>query len=514
MDEDTSRRKNATGLTYLCLNVPTTTTTTTTTASSSSESTNKSYRGIEFGINLNCFQTGEKFKGVKMLPGKGRLHFTFTGTRTTENSGARVGEFLCARKEGEVEIRRWDEKDERLRSSVVSCGGGGALSRNGEEEEEEEAQKERLILGVKRGDFDAHLGAYEEDSREDLRWRSLVSMIDVACLKRCKVEPGVMFVPGGVGRCLDEYGRKKRLTRDEGAKDGNEDEDVDMRTARFTFEATTRAPEDASAEILTKIHVDGRFRFERALRIFGGNREAMLAEHQLAYVLFFTFGCGKGLEQWKELTVIIANVIVEFLNEEVERKTSSEQSVMSDVRMDDQNGEKDWSSFFVGFLDSLEVQFNDDATNEGTLDEVISELSPSSSRDEKQLSDILRDAISESLRVLASSPSFARDVDDAAFGWLARFETTAKRLLRLKIFKKRASQGGHDTYPAPLVIDHDAKTEDEQPLIVELSVGEYARMDKDEDEIEVVEDEAEDKNPTSQNEIETSRSNRMSWMVQ
>lgn len=508
MDQDTSRRKNATGLTYLCLNVPS--------SSSSDEKKKSNNRGIEFGINLNCFQTGEKFKGVKMLPGKGRLHFTFTGTGTTGNSGARVGEFLCAREEGEVEIRRWDEKDERLRSSVVSRGGGGgALSRNGEEEEEEEeAQKERLILGVKRGDFDAHLGAYEEDSREDLRWRSLVSMIDVACLKRCKVEPGVMFVPGGVGRCLDEYGRKKRLTRDEGAKDGNENEDEDMRTARFTFEATTRAPEDASADVLTKIHVDGRFRFERALRIFGGNREAMLAEHQLAYVLFFTFGCGKGLEQWKELTVIIANVMAEFLKEEVERKTSLEQSVMSDVRMDDQNGEKDWSSFFVGFLDSLEVQFNDDATNEGTLDEVVSELSPSSSRDEKQLSDILRDAISKSLRVLTSSPSFPRDVDDAAFGWLARFETTAKRLLRLKIFKKRASQGARDTYPPPLVIDHDAETEDEQPLIVELSVGEYARMDKDEDEIEVVEDEAEDKNATAQNENETSRSNRMSWMVQ
>jgi len=206
--------------------------------------------------------------------------------------------------------------------------------------------------------------------------------------------------------------------------------------------------------------------------------------------------------------------MAEFLKEEVERKTSHEQSVMSDVRMEDQNGEKDWSSFFVWFLDSLEVQFNDDATNEGTLDEVVSELSPSSSRDEKQLSDILRDAISKSLRVLTSSPSFPRDVDDAAFGWLARFETTAKRLLRLKIFKKRASQGAHDTYPPPLVIDHDAETEDEQPLIVELSVGEYARMDKDEDEIEVVEDEAEDKNATAQNENETSRSNRMSWMVQ
>ena len=507
MDQDVARVKNATGLTLLCVDLP--------------EKINRAM--IEFGINLFAHRVcdGGRWKGAKMLPRR-RLHFAFVGT--TEGgggTGSRVGEFLYAEEEGEVEIRTWDARNERFYSSSSERRNGDQHLTAKEEEEEKEKekeQKERLILGVKRGDFDAELGAYEEDSREDLRWRSLVSLIDLECLKRCEVEPGVMFVPGGVGRCLDAYGRKKRLARDvveeEGAK---EEEEEDRRTAKFTFKATTRVPEDASAEMLTKIHVDCRFRFERALNMFGGNREAMLAEQQLAYVLFFTFGCGKGLEQWKELTVIIANVMVEYMKEEVERKTGSEQSAMKDARIDQKGEEKEFSSFFVGFLDSLEAQFNDDATNEGTLDEVVSELAPSNSRDEKQLSDILRDAISKSYRVVASSPSFPRDVDDATFGWLARFETTAKRVLHLKIFKKRTPRELHNAHPT-LIVDHDAETEDEQPLIVELPEGEYARMDKDEDEIEVVvvaEAEAEDKNNIAKNENSgNAHQNRMSWMVQ
>ena len=198
-----------------------------------------------------------------------------------------------------------------------------------------------------------------------------MSLIDLECLKRCEVEPGVMFVPGGVGRCLDAYGRKKRLARDvveeEGAK---EEEEEDRRTAKFTFKATTRVPEDASAEMLTKIHVDCRFRFERALNMFGGNREAMLAEQQLAYVLFFTFGCGKGLEQWKELTVIIANVMVEYMKEEVERRTGSEQSGKKDARIDHKGEEQESPSVFGGFLGAWEAEYNGAARHEVPEDDV------------------------------------------------------------------------------------------------------------------------------------------------
>ena len=122
------------------------------------------------------------------------------------------------------------------------------------------------------------------------------------------------------------------------------------------------------------------------------------------------------------------------------------------------------------------------------MDEVVSETFPTTSRDEKQLSDILRDAISKSYRIVSSS-SFPRD-DDATFGWLVRFETIAKRLLQLKIFQVRTSnnsmQEENGAYTS-LIIDHDAETEDEQPLIVELPEGKYAHMDKDDDDIEVVE---------------------------
>ena len=82
-----------------------------------------------------------------------------------------------------------------------------------------------------------------------------------------------MFVPGGVDRCLDADGRKKRLTRgleDDATNRNEEEDDENTRTAKFTFDATTRVPRDADAAILTKIHVDGRFRFERAMNVFGG----------------------------------------------------------------------------------------------------------------------------------------------------------------------------------------------------------------------------------------------------
>ena len=293
-----------------------------------------------------------------------------------------------------------------------------------------------------------------------------------------------------------------REVEDDATNRNEEEDDENTRTAKFTFDATTRVPRDADAAILTKIHVDGRFRFERAMNVFGENREAMLAEHQLAYVLFFAFGCGKGLEQWKELTVIVANVMAEYIKEDVEKKTSNDQSV--------KNRNDEWSSFFVGFLGSLEAQFNDDASNEGTLDEIVSETFPTTSRDEKQLSDILRDAISKSYRIVSSS-SFPRD-DDATFGWLVRFESIAKRLLQLKIFQVRTGdncmQEENGAYTS-LIIDHDAETEDEQPLIVELPEGKYARMDKDDDDIEVVE--ADDTNININNIGDTKT--RMSWMV-
>ena len=103
MDQDVARVKNATGLTLLCVDLP--------------EKINRAM--IEFGINLFAYRVcdGGRWKGAKMLPRR-RLHFAFVGT--TEGgggTGSRVGEFLYAEEEGEVEIRTWDARNERFYSS-------------------------------------------------------------------------------------------------------------------------------------------------------------------------------------------------------------------------------------------------------------------------------------------------------------------------------------------------------------------------------------------------------------
>ena len=144
MDQDLARVKNATGLTLLCVDLPA-----------------KINHAIEFGINLFAYRVcdGGRWKGAKMLPRR-RLHFAFVGTTGGGGTGSRVGEFLYAEEEGEVEIWTWDARNERFYSSSSERRNGGQqqTAKEEEEKEKEKEQKERLILGVKRGDFDAELG--------------------------------------------------------------------------------------------------------------------------------------------------------------------------------------------------------------------------------------------------------------------------------------------------------------------------------------------------------------------
>ena len=135
MDQDLARVKNATGLTLLCVDLP-----------------EKINRAIEFGINVFAHRVcdGGRWKGAKMLPRR-RLHFAFVGTTGGGGTGSRVGEFLYAEEEGEVEIRTWDARNERFYSSSSERRNGGQqqTAKEEEEKEKEKEQKERLILGVK-----------------------------------------------------------------------------------------------------------------------------------------------------------------------------------------------------------------------------------------------------------------------------------------------------------------------------------------------------------------------------
>ena len=129
MDQDLARVKNATGLTLLCVDLP-----------------KKINHAIEFGINLFAYRVCDgEMERRKMLPRR-RLHFAFVGT--TEGgggTGSRVGEFLYAEEEGEVEIRTWDARNERFYSSSSERRNGGQQQTAKEEEEKERKRNKREI---------------------------------------------------------------------------------------------------------------------------------------------------------------------------------------------------------------------------------------------------------------------------------------------------------------------------------------------------------------------------------
>lgn len=492
---------------------------------------------VEVHFNSRSFITAsDTFKGVRLIQSRKKeeldidmnvsakdddavdIHFTFVGTGN-ENARARVGEFIVFDGDDLI-VRTWDSVNERL----FDCD---------DDEDADLEQRERLRLGVVRGDFENEQAKYERGGESDRLWRKLISFVDLRALARVGLRPGMMFVPGESAEFYDEYGLRRRLMKR--ADDDDDDDDAlnerkkgeenvmimkKDKTAKFNVKATSRSPDDVDTSVLTRIHIDPEYRFMRCLNMFDGEKRALLAEHQLAYVLFFFFGCAKALEQWKELTVIIANAMTELIKKEIEEHNNS------DLKMKDEDKEEieeekekeavnvvvedsatSWASFFVGFLDSIEAQFNDDATNEGSFDDVAATLTAeihASTTNEKQISDVVRENLTKTLRSV-NSFAFAKDIESSTTcRCLTRLEETCKRVLKLEIFKTNSNKKLDVAY-------EEDEDEDEKPIVVELTEGHWTRLDANEDVVEVF---IEQKTLAEQNDaVKPNAYTRMSWML-
>lgn len=97
MDQETAKRLYAEGGIFIFLNVP---------------------EGTEFGIDMKSWNTGEKFRGVKMIPPG--LHYIFySAVSDTGDTAPRTG-FLHNFKKSEVVVKKWDKKNECISSENVS----------------------------------------------------------------------------------------------------------------------------------------------------------------------------------------------------------------------------------------------------------------------------------------------------------------------------------------------------------------------------------------------------------
>lgn len=133
MDQNTARKLYEEGGIFIFLNVP---------------------EGTEFGIDLKSWTTGEKFRGVKMIPVG--LHYIFyDSVSNTGDTAPRIG-FFHHFKKGEVLVKKWDRELEKISEETVS-------------EEEVVRFKENLPA------LDGFLGPYPFDIHD--KWLNLTSNI-------------------------------------------------------------------------------------------------------------------------------------------------------------------------------------------------------------------------------------------------------------------------------------------------------------------------------------------------
>lgn len=97
MDQVTARRLYEQGAIFIFLNVP---------------------EGTEFGIDMKSWETGEKFRGVKMIP-PGIHYIFFSSVSYTGDKAPRMG-FFHQFKKSEVLVKKWDTVEECISSEPVS----------------------------------------------------------------------------------------------------------------------------------------------------------------------------------------------------------------------------------------------------------------------------------------------------------------------------------------------------------------------------------------------------------
>ena len=96
--------------------------------------------GLEFGIDNMSWKTGDKFKGIKMIPlGTHIIGYTLQ----SENNMFKISKFMIFTKKDRIQVYRWNEKVSQF------------MEMKGEE-------ADGYRNGVDNYYFDAHLGPYPE----------------------------------------------------------------------------------------------------------------------------------------------------------------------------------------------------------------------------------------------------------------------------------------------------------------------------------------------------------------
>ena len=253
--------------------------------------------GTEFGLDMNSWNVGDQFMGVKMIP-PGIHYVYYSAVNLAERSTAPRTGFFHNFGRGEMLIRRWDPKVEDIVDDIT------------------EEDKIRMKDDIK--NIDKHLGVYPYHSWK--KWISLSSHISEATLNR--LEPMTAKICSVADLVPDNSGG-------EGVHDQLHGDQSDPRlpamvarpgtSIRYTTHPTRRYPEGSSPAEITQHSMDATHQLSVLLgtmdKMYGDqvsssmshqdNYREVLAEIQFAFLCFLVGMNYDSFEQWKRLVVMM-----------------------------------------------------------------------------------------------------------------------------------------------------------------------------------------------------------------
>jgi len=258
--------------------------------------------GTEIGIDMNSWNIGEKFKGVKMIPPG--IHFVYYSSVNVRDrvTGPRTGFFhnFCR---GELVARRWNKKDEDIEDSVS------------------EEDRQRMKADLK--NLDQYLGSYPYSSWK--KWVSLSSRISDATLRR--LEPLNGKISSVTDVVPDSTSSAERASNIAGQSMSADDLRLPNMSARpgtevrYTKTSRKHLPPGSSPQDITRHSMDGSFQLAAFIssldKLYGdqvsssmsdrSHAQEVLAELQFSFLCFLVGMNYDSFEQWKQLVILLCS---------------------------------------------------------------------------------------------------------------------------------------------------------------------------------------------------------------
>ncbi|XP_013200705.1 protein AAR2 homolog [Amyelois transitella] len=300
MDQETAKKLLIEGGTFIFLGVP---------------------EETQFGIDMQCWNTDEDFRGIKMIPpGLHYIHFSGVSKGTGDVS-PRSG-FMHYFSKKEFLVKMWDKKTEDISREEIS-------------EESIQRLKDNLL------NLDRHLGPYPYEIWQ--KWKLLTSQVTPELATKLSPENGMIRAsvelmsttdadrPRGIksDKSMDsrdsvgedseaktpetedagqsDAKRAKRVTRDQ-----KEDSMLpDLKPApgmsmRFTEIPQDKYPPGSTPEEITKHYLDQSYSLELMI---AQHEEPLhiIGELQFAYLCFLIGHSLEAFEHWKNLVILLCS---------------------------------------------------------------------------------------------------------------------------------------------------------------------------------------------------------------